>query len=54
MRDEAPARSQLEAVRAAAAGLRWETTAERLIEIYRATCDGAARRRRRSPSAATA
>jgi glycosyltransferase involved in cell wall biosynthesis len=40
MRDESARRSQLEAVRVAAAGLRWATTAERLIEIYGATCDG--------------
>jgi glycosyltransferase involved in cell wall biosynthesis len=40
MRDERARESHLEAVRRAAADLRWETTAQRLIEIYRATCDG--------------
>ena len=41
MRDEAAREDQLEAVRLAAAGLRWETTAARLVEIYGETCDGA-------------
>jgi glycosyltransferase involved in cell wall biosynthesis len=40
MRDEKAREGQVEAVRRAATNLRWETTAERLIEIYRATCDG--------------
>ncbi len=40
MRDEGARQSNLETVRGAAAGFRWETTARRLIEIYRAACDG--------------
>jgi glycosyltransferase involved in cell wall biosynthesis len=40
MRDESARERQIEAVRRAAANLRWETTADRLVEIYRATCDG--------------
>jgi glycosyltransferase involved in cell wall biosynthesis len=40
MRDETARQAHLQAVRGAGAKLRWETTAERLIDIYRATCDG--------------
>jgi glycosyltransferase involved in cell wall biosynthesis len=40
IRDDSAREGQVEAVRRAAADLRWETTAERLIEIYQATCDG--------------
>ncbi len=39
MRDKSARASHLEVVRRAAAELRWETTAHRLIDIYRATCD---------------
>jgi hypothetical protein len=40
MRDARARSSNLSAIEAAAGALRWEVTGRRLVEVYRAACDG--------------